>query len=61
MQIGQLVNTLAGSGNLPSQIIPNPRGIVSIVTLRSSRELPQITSQQEPRPTDTDFEPNADS
>ncbi|RDX70781.1 hypothetical protein CR513_49935, partial [Mucuna pruriens] len=29
MQIGQLVNTSAGSSNLPSQTIPNPRGNAS--------------------------------
>ncbi|RDY03437.1 hypothetical protein CR513_12980, partial [Mucuna pruriens] len=66
MQIGQLANIVihlqsAGSSNLPLQTIPNPRGNASIVTLRSSRELPQITLQQEPRPIDTDFEPNVDS
>ncbi|RDY02631.1 hypothetical protein CR513_13884, partial [Mucuna pruriens] len=47
MQIGQLENTvsqiqLAGSSNLPSQIIPNPRGNASVVTLRSGKELLQL-------------------
>ncbi|RDY06779.1 hypothetical protein CR513_09186, partial [Mucuna pruriens] len=40
-QVGQLANSVsqlqsAGSGNLPSQVIPNPRGNVSIVSLRSA-------------------------
>ncbi|RDY04726.1 hypothetical protein CR513_11524, partial [Mucuna pruriens] len=44
-QIGQLANTVsqlqsAGSSNLPSQTIPNPRGNASVVTLRSGKELP---------------------
>ncbi|RDX68646.1 hypothetical protein CR513_52337, partial [Mucuna pruriens] len=51
----------AASSNLPSQTIPNPRGNVSVVTLRSGRELPQPAPQQEPRPTDVDFEPDANS
>ncbi|RDY11824.1 hypothetical protein CR513_03465, partial [Mucuna pruriens] len=55
MQIGQLANTMShlqstGSKNLPSQTIPNPRGNVSVVTLRS-----------ELRPTDADSESNANS
>ncbi|RDX88974.1 hypothetical protein CR513_29355, partial [Mucuna pruriens] len=50
-----------GSDNLPSQKIPNPREDASIVTLRSGRELPQITLQQESRPIDTDSEPDVDS
>ncbi|RDX99001.1 hypothetical protein CR513_18012, partial [Mucuna pruriens] len=59
MQIGQLANTMshlqsARSSNLPSQTILNPRGNASVVTLRSGRELLQITPQQEPRLTDTD-------
>ncbi|RDX82922.1 hypothetical protein CR513_36231, partial [Mucuna pruriens] len=50
MQIGQLANTVsqlqsAGSSNLPSQPIPNPRGNASVVTLRSGKELPQPTLQ----------------
>ncbi|RDX64370.1 hypothetical protein CR513_57080, partial [Mucuna pruriens] len=65
MQIGQLANTVsqlqsAGSSNLPSQTIPNPRGNASVVTLRSGRELPQPTLQQLPRPAEADSEPNAD-
>ncbi|RDY00179.1 hypothetical protein CR513_16671, partial [Mucuna pruriens] len=64
-QIGQLANTVsqmqsAGSSNLPSQTIPNPRGNASVVTLRSGRELPQPTLQQLPRPAEADSEPNAD-
>ncbi|RDY13907.1 hypothetical protein CR513_01102, partial [Mucuna pruriens] len=46
MQIGQLANTVselqsAGSSNLPSQSIPNPRGNANAVILRSGKELPQ--------------------
>ncbi|RDY05461.1 hypothetical protein CR513_10697, partial [Mucuna pruriens] len=60
-KIGQLETTVShlqsvGSGNLPSQTIPNLRGNASAVTLRSGRELPQVTSQQESRPTDTNSE-----
>ncbi|RDX86845.1 hypothetical protein CR513_31770, partial [Mucuna pruriens] len=47
------------SSNLPLQIIPNPRGNVSVVTLRSGKELPQSSPQQLPRPTNADFEPDA--
>ncbi|RDY05035.1 hypothetical protein CR513_11153, partial [Mucuna pruriens] len=66
MQMEQLVNTMSHlqsteSDNLPSQTIPNSRGNVSVVTLRNGRELQQITPQQEPRPTNTDSKPNADS
>ncbi|RDX73158.1 hypothetical protein CR513_47268, partial [Mucuna pruriens] len=65
MQIGQLANTVsqlqsAGSSNLPSQTIPNPRGNASVVTLRSGKELPQPTLQQLPRSAEADSEPNAD-
>ncbi|RDX84232.1 hypothetical protein CR513_34747, partial [Mucuna pruriens] len=58
----QLINhhQLAGSKNLPSQTILNPRGNVSVVSLRSGREL-QVVSQQGPRPTDADIKPDADS
>ncbi|RDX99341.1 hypothetical protein CR513_17618, partial [Mucuna pruriens] len=47
-QIGQLANTVsqlqsAGSDNLPSQTIPNPRGNASVVTLKSRKELPPPT------------------
>ncbi|RDY11345.1 hypothetical protein CR513_04002, partial [Mucuna pruriens] len=64
-QIGQLANTVsqmqsAGSSNLPSQTIPNPRGNASVVTLRSGKELPQPTLQQLPRSTEADSEQNAD-
>ncbi|RDX71289.1 hypothetical protein CR513_49386, partial [Mucuna pruriens] len=65
MQIGQLANTVsqlqsAGSSNLPSQSIPNPRGNASVVTLRSGKELPQPTLQQMPRSLEADSEHNAD-
>ncbi|RDX80888.1 hypothetical protein CR513_38501, partial [Mucuna pruriens] len=64
-QIGQLANTVsqmqsAGSSNLPSQTIPNPRGNASVVTLRSGKELPQPTLQQLPRSVEADSEQNAD-
>ncbi|RDY00310.1 hypothetical protein CR513_16515, partial [Mucuna pruriens] len=40
-----------GSGNILSQPIPNLKGRVSIVTLRSGKELPQqFTPQPQPRP-----------
>ncbi|RDX97144.1 hypothetical protein CR513_20111, partial [Mucuna pruriens] len=51
-QIGQLPNILVGSDNLPSQSIPNPRGNVSVVSLRSALE-------QRLRLIDADFEPDA--
>ncbi|RDX81010.1 hypothetical protein CR513_38366, partial [Mucuna pruriens] len=54
----QLVS--AGSSNLPSQTIPNPRGNASVVTLRSGKELPQPTLQQLPRSAEADSEPNVD-
>ncbi|RDY14454.1 hypothetical protein CR513_00473, partial [Mucuna pruriens] len=62
-QVGQLVNSIsqlqsAGSGNLPSQTIPNPRGNASVVSLRSGKEL-QAAPQQKPRSTST--EPNSDA
>ncbi|RDX89788.1 hypothetical protein CR513_28436, partial [Mucuna pruriens] len=60
MQIGQLANTSAGSSNLPSQTIPNPRGNASAMTLRSGKELPQPTLQQLLGPTKADSEPNVD-
>ncbi|RDX95064.1 hypothetical protein CR513_22455, partial [Mucuna pruriens] len=47
MQIGQLANSVsqiqsAGSGNLPSQIVPNSKGgNMSAITQRSSKELQQ--------------------
>ncbi|RDY05613.1 hypothetical protein CR513_10531, partial [Mucuna pruriens] len=64
-QIGQLANTVsqlqsAGSNNLPSQTIPNPRGNVSVVTVRSGKELPQPTLQQLPRPAKADSKLNVD-
>ncbi|RDX85971.1 hypothetical protein CR513_32742, partial [Mucuna pruriens] len=36
----------AGSSNLPSQTISNPRGNASVVILRSSKELPQPAQHQ---------------
>ncbi|RDX97979.1 hypothetical protein CR513_19169, partial [Mucuna pruriens] len=53
-EIGQLANTVshlqsAGSSNLPSQTIPNPRGNANAFTLRSKKELPQPAPQQLPR------------
>ncbi|RDX66000.1 hypothetical protein CR513_55277, partial [Mucuna pruriens] len=65
-QIGQLANTVsqlqsAGSNNLPSQTIPNLTGNASVVTLRSGKELPPLTLQQLPRPTEVDAKPNVDS
>ncbi|RDY01578.1 hypothetical protein CR513_15070, partial [Mucuna pruriens] len=64
-QIGQLANTVsqlqsAGSSNLPSQSIPNPRGNASVVTLRSGKELPQPTLQQMPRSLEADSKPNVE-
>ncbi|RDY00192.1 Retrovirus-related Pol polyprotein, partial [Mucuna pruriens] len=50
----------AGSSNLPSQTIPNPRGNASVVTLRSGRELPQPTLQQLSRSAEADSEQSAD-
>ncbi|RDX80389.1 hypothetical protein CR513_39065, partial [Mucuna pruriens] len=50
-QIGQLANTVsqlqsAGSSNLPSQTIPNPRGNASVVTLRTKADSkPNANSQ----------------
>ncbi|RDY08381.1 hypothetical protein CR513_07398, partial [Mucuna pruriens] len=63
IQIGQLENSVshlqsAGSSNLPSQIIPNLRGNVSAVTLRSGKELPQ---KHLLRPIDANSELDADS
>ncbi|RDX64532.1 hypothetical protein CR513_56902, partial [Mucuna pruriens] len=65
-QIGQLANTMsqlqmAGSSNLPSQTIPNPRGNASAVTLRSGKELPQPVAQQLPRSAEADSKLFADS
>ncbi|RDX70766.1 hypothetical protein CR513_49957, partial [Mucuna pruriens] len=61
MHIGQLANIMsqlqpAGSSNLPSQTISNPRGNASAVTLRSGKELPQPTLQS----VEADSKPNAD-
>ncbi|RDX98331.1 hypothetical protein CR513_18760, partial [Mucuna pruriens] len=66
MQIGQLANTVshlqsAGSSNLPSQTIPNPKGNASALTLRSGKELSQPTSQQLPRSINADSEPDTNS
>ncbi|RDX63568.1 hypothetical protein CR513_57984, partial [Mucuna pruriens] len=66
MQIGQLANSisqiqLVGSGNLPSQTLPNPKGgNVSVVTLRTGKEL-QVVSHTKPNPTDTKSKVEADS
>ncbi|RDX75208.1 hypothetical protein CR513_44938, partial [Mucuna pruriens] len=61
MQIGQLANTMsqlqsAGSSNLPSQSIPNPRGNANAVILRSGKELPQPVQKQMPKSAEADFE-----
>ncbi|RDX77186.1 hypothetical protein CR513_42734, partial [Mucuna pruriens] len=61
-QIGQLANIVshlqsAGSNNLPSQTIQNPRGNASAVTLRSGKELPQPTLQRVLRSAEADSEP----
>ncbi|RDX74707.1 hypothetical protein CR513_45502, partial [Mucuna pruriens] len=61
MEIGQLANTLAGSSNLPSQTIQNPRGNASAVTLRSGKELPQPVQQQTPKSTKANTEAIANS
>ncbi|RDX78523.1 hypothetical protein CR513_41184, partial [Mucuna pruriens] len=62
MQVGQLANISVGSGNLPSQTIPNPKGDVSNVSLRSGRELPQQpTPQPKSKSVNAEFEPKADS
>ncbi|RDX93810.1 hypothetical protein CR513_23878, partial [Mucuna pruriens] len=60
-QIGQLADTSTGSGNLPSQTIPNPRGNGSVVTLRSEKELSQPALQQLLRLAEADSKPNANS
>ncbi|RDY13419.1 hypothetical protein CR513_01664, partial [Mucuna pruriens] len=64
-QVGQLASSIsklqsAESKNIPLQIIPNPRGNASIVSLRSGREL-QVASQQKPRSTGTESKSDADS
>ncbi|RDX96448.1 hypothetical protein CR513_20890, partial [Mucuna pruriens] len=56
-QIGQLDTTMnqlqsTSFGYLPFQTILNPKGNVSIITLRSGKELPQ----QQPKPVNNDFE-----
>ncbi|RDY10778.1 hypothetical protein CR513_04641, partial [Mucuna pruriens] len=66
MQIAQLANTvshlqLAGSSNLPSQEIPNPKENASALTLRSGKELPQPASQQLPRSINVDSKPDTNS
>ncbi|RDX82743.1 hypothetical protein CR513_36429, partial [Mucuna pruriens] len=55
--INATIQDLKTSSNLPSQTIPNPRGNVSAVTLRSGKALPQPA----PQSTDVDSKPNADS
>ncbi|RDX74545.1 hypothetical protein CR513_45696, partial [Mucuna pruriens] len=54
-QLGQLANFSAGSENLPSQIIPNPRGNASVLSLRSGKEL------QKPRSANTKSKSDANS
>ncbi|RDX96883.1 hypothetical protein CR513_20409, partial [Mucuna pruriens] len=51
----------AGSSNLPSTTIPNPRGNAIVVTLKTGKELPQPTLQQLWRSVVADSEPNVDS
>ncbi|RDX84434.1 hypothetical protein CR513_34509, partial [Mucuna pruriens] len=61
MQIGQLANLSAGSRNLPSQPILNPKGgKVSAVTLRSGKEL-HVAPQPKSTPTKAETEKEADS
>jgi hypothetical protein len=43
-QIGQLASSLSqlqsqGSGQMPSQTIPNPKGNVSVITLRNGKQV----------------------
>ncbi|RDX97045.1 hypothetical protein CR513_20228, partial [Mucuna pruriens] len=62
-QIGHIANTMsqlqsAGSSNLPSQTIPNPRGNASALTLTSGKELPQPAPQKFPRLAEADSGPN---
>ncbi|RDY10472.1 hypothetical protein CR513_05002, partial [Mucuna pruriens] len=59
-QVGQLANSSAGSGNLPSQPIPNPRGNASVVSLRSGKEL-QAALLQKPRSASTESKLDANS
>ncbi|RDY04479.1 hypothetical protein CR513_11800, partial [Mucuna pruriens] len=60
-QIGQLANTSVGSSNPPSQTIPNLRGNVSVVTLKSGKALPQPAPQQFSRSTNADSKLDANS
>ncbi|RDY12525.1 hypothetical protein CR513_02680, partial [Mucuna pruriens] len=61
IQVGQLANSAAGSGNLPSQPIPNPKGgNVSVVALISGKEL-QVAPRPKPNPADIESEPEVDS
>ncbi|RDY04794.1 hypothetical protein CR513_11449, partial [Mucuna pruriens] len=52
--------TSTGFGNLPSQTIPNPRRNVSVVSLRSGKEL-QAAPQQKLRSVNTESKSYADS
>ncbi|RDY03924.1 hypothetical protein CR513_12427, partial [Mucuna pruriens] len=66
MQIGQLADTVselqsAGSSNLPSQPVPNPRGNANIVTLESGKELPQPIQHQVLQPAEAESEAVANS
>ncbi|XP_074559897.1 uncharacterized protein LOC141815936 [Curcuma longa] len=59
-QLGQICSSISqmqaqGSSQLPSQSVPNPRGNVSAITLRSGRVtddaiIPQIPPEPEPQP-----------
>ncbi|RDX76760.1 hypothetical protein CR513_43205, partial [Mucuna pruriens] len=60
MQVGQLANSITGSGSLPSQPIPNPRGNTGVISLRSGKEL-QVALQQKSRFASTESKPDADS
>ncbi|RDX65362.1 hypothetical protein CR513_55977, partial [Mucuna pruriens] len=51
-----------GSRNLPSQTVPNLKGGIGAVILRSGRELPQQSAPQpNSRPANVESEPGADS
>jgi hypothetical protein len=51
-QIGQLASSLSqlqsqGSGQMPSQTIPNPKGNLSVVTLRNGKQVIEPTTKHE--------------
>ncbi|RDY01345.1 hypothetical protein CR513_15343, partial [Mucuna pruriens] len=58
--IQDLKTQSAGSRNLPLQTILNPRGNVSVVSLRSGKQL-QVTPQQKPRSASTESNSDANS